>query len=172
MKYDYVAIYNKNAAFYNGHEKWKKALLLCNIALTYLFILAYAGLWIYAFLADGFFVKDYLKIFFVPALTLFTVSVLRVAIDRPRPYAKEGANITPLLKGKSEKGDSFPSRHIASATAISFAFLPYLPLLGALLLCGCLLLSYTRFAIGVHYPTDLIAGLILGSAIGSLVFIL
>lgn len=172
MKYDYVAIYNKNAAFYNGHERLKKGLLLCNLILTYLFVLAYAGLWVYAFFAEGFAVKDYLKIFFVPALTLFTVSVLRLAIDRPRPYAKDGANITPLLKGKAEKGDSFPSRHIASATAISFAFLPYLPVLGALLFCCTLLLSYTRFAVGVHYPSDLVAGLALGAACGAFAFIL
>ena len=172
MKYDYAAIYNKNAAFYNGHGRLKKALLLCNLLLTYLFLIAYAGLWVYALLKDELLVTDYAKFFFIPATSLLTVSVLRLAIDKPRPYSEKGAHIQPILRGKREQGHSFPSRHIASATAISFTFLPYLPAVGGVLLVCTLALAYTRFAVGVHYPSDLLAGIGVGGFFGIFVFFL
>lgn len=172
MNYDYATLYNKHAAFFKAHEKRERTLLICNAVFTYLFLFAYAGLWVYAFMKDGLLVTDYLTFFFVPVTTLLTVSVLRLAIDRPRPYSQNGANIDPILKGKREQGNSFPSRHIASATAISFVFLPYLPIVGGILLGCTLLLCYTRFAIGVHYPSDLLAGLGVGAFFGAFVFFL
>ena len=172
MKYDYVAFYNKNAAFFKANKKRESALLFSNALLTYLFLFAYAGLWVYALLKDGLLVVDYAKFFFIPATSLLTVSVLRLAIDKPRPYSEKGAHIQPILRGKREQGHSFPSRHIASATAISFTFLPYLPAVGGVLLVCTLALAYTRFAVGVHYPSDLAAGIGVGGFFGAFVFFL
>ena len=172
MNYDYATLYNQHAAFFKANKKRETALLVCNALLTYLFLFAYAGLWIFALLKDGLLVTDYAKFFFIPATSLLTVSVLRLAIDRPRPYSEQGARIDPILKGKREQGNSFPSRHIASATAISFTFLPYLPVIGGILLGCTLLLAYTRFAVGVHYPSDLAAGIGVGGFFGVFVFFL
>lgn len=171
MKYDYVTLYNKNAAFYNARPRAKKALILANALLTYGFFLAYALLWLYAFFQKEFAASDYVRLFFAPTLTLVAVTVFRWAIKRPRPYSKDGANVQPLVE-KEKDGDSCPSRHLACAAAIAVTFLPFFPLLGVglLLLCPCL--AYARFALGLHYPSDLLAGFGLGLLLGSITFFL
>ena len=112
---------------------------------------------------------DFVKIFCAPALTLLVVWVLRLAVERPRPYAENGAGITPL-KEKNTQSTSFPSRHVASAAVISMEFMPYLPAVGALLFLGTIALGYTRFALGWHYPSDLFVGFALGFVIGIVPF--
>lgn len=172
MKYDYVAIYNKSAAFYNAHPTAKRALKLGNTALTWLFFACYGILWLYALYVDPFETRDLVNILFVPLLTLLTVSVLRLAIHRARPYTEDGANITPFVEKKNVDYKSFPSRHLACATVISMAFLPFYPIAGGILLGLSILLGYIRFAVGLHYPSDLFAGASLGIALGSIIFLL
>ena len=41
MKYSYTALYEKNAAFYNARPRLKAALLYANVALTFIFFIAY-----------------------------------------------------------------------------------------------------------------------------------
>lgn len=170
MAYDYKQIYEKSAAFYNAHPKAKEALKIANAVLTFGFVFAYAALWIYG-LFNEFSPKDFAKIFALPVGALLLVSVLRMAIDKPRPYHKDGAGITPLVPRDEREQGSFPSRHLACAFVISAIFLPYLPLAGCIgMLLGCAL-GYARFALGLHYPSDLITGGILGLAIGCLIFV-
>ena len=170
MKYDYKTLYEKNAAFYNSHPKAKLALRIANTALTAVFIAAYAALWIY-----GLIVKldpyELLQIFFVPLFALLVVSVLRLAVDRERPYSAKGAGIVPLSSRKGRENDSFPSRHLACAAVISMTFLPYLPVAGGFMLAGSILLGYARFALGLHYPSDLLAGIAVGLICGVLIFV-
>ena len=172
MKYDYVALYNKNMAFYNAHPTAKRALKLGNIFLSWLFFACYGVLWLYVLYVEPLSAMEWIKLLFVPLLTLLTVSVMRLAIQRPRPYAEDGAGITPLVEKKKADDKSFPSRHLACAAVISMVFLPYYPIAGAFLLCGSLLLGYIRFALGLHYPSDLLAGWGLGVAFGSFIFLL
>jgi membrane-associated phospholipid phosphatase len=172
MKYDYVTLYNKSAAFYNAHPTAKRALKLGNTALTWLFFACYGILWLYALYVDPFETRDLVNILFVPLLTLLVVSVLRLAIHRARPYTEEGAGITPFVEKKHVDYKSFPSRHLACATVISMAFLPFYPIAGGILLGLSILLGYIRFAMGLHYPSDLLVGAGLGTILGSLIFLL
>ena len=172
MKYDYVTLYNKNLAFYNAHPTAKRAIKLGNIFLSLLFVVCYGILCLYAFHVTPFETMDLIKILFVPLLTLLTVSVVRLAVPRPRPYTEAGAEIIPLVEKKKSDDKSFPSRHLACATVISMVFLPYYPLAGGILLGLSALLGYIRFTLGLHYPSDLFAGAGLGVALGSLIFIL
>ena len=167
MKYNYSTIYNKNAEFLGAHPKTKQAVVLFNAIIPYLFGAAYLVLWLYGAFEAEFGAMDFLKIFCAPAVTLFVVCVLRYAIERARPYAEKGAQIVPLEENEGE-GFSFPSRHLASAAVISMAFMPYLPIVGALLLVLTLGLGYTRFALGWHYPSDLFVGFALGLVIGAI----
>lgn len=171
MKYDYKQLYEKNAAFYNARPAAKTALKIGNTVLTYAFVLAYLGLWIYGFI-KGLSPKDFTKIFAVPVGALLVVSAVRMAVDRPRPYSAQGAGIPPLTTREGREDDSFPSRHLTCAFVIGMTFLPYLPILGAVLLVGGCLLGYARFALGLHYPSDLVVGALIGIAVGSLIFIL
>ena len=170
MAYDYKQLYEKNAAFYESRPVAKTALRIGNTVCTYAFVLAYVGLWVYGFLGS-FTPKDFTKIFFVPVLALLVVSAIRMTVDRPRPYSKDGAGITPLISRDGRENDSFPSRHLTCAFVIAMTFLPYLTGLGVgLLVCG-LLLGYARFALGLHYPSDLIVGALVGIAVGALIFV-
>lgn len=67
---------------------------------------------------------------------------------------------------------SFPSGHSTESAALAFALALYPAYPSAILfsaICGllsllCLLVVYSRIAVGVHYVTDVIAGLCLGAA--------
>lgn len=172
MKYNYKQLYERSANFYNSKPKAKKLLYVLNSGLTVLFGLAYLALWVYAVLWGKFSIHDYIRITFVPALSLFLVSILRAVIVRPRPYSEKGDNVTPLKKRKGMDDDSFPSRHLACAAAIAVCFFPSLPLFGAMLLLLCVALGYVRFALGLHYPSDLLAGFAVGNIVAGLYFLL
>lgn len=165
MRYNYVNLYNKNAALFEARPKAKKLLLVLNTELTYLFFVAYALLFVYGATKGKFEPMDFVKVFCAPALALIIVSVLRLAIDRPRPYAEDGAGIIPLKEKEGDK-NSFPSRHLTSAAVIAAVILPYLPLEAAVLFALAFLLGYIRFSLGWHYPSDLFAGFILGLVVG------
>ena len=160
----YKKIYEKQAALYRAHPRAKKALLIANLGLTALFVLAYI-----AFCTVAFFVfakADILKIILIPLGCLVLVTVMRALIRRPRPYTDDGADIDPLLHKKHRDMLSFPSRHIASAFVVAVVFLPYCLWAGLTLLPLGLLLGYVRFALGLHYPTDLFGGMGLGLLCG------
>jgi membrane-associated phospholipid phosphatase len=145
----------------------KKAVLLFNKLVTYFFFAAYAMLIVYGATKGEFAPTDFVKVFCTPALSLIIVSVLRLAIDRPRPYNEDGAGIVPLQQKEGDR-NSFPSRHLTSAAVIAATFFPYLPAILALLFVFAVGLGYARFAIGWHYPSDLFAGFVLGFFVGIL----
>ena len=165
MKYNYKSIYNQNATFFERRPLLKKALIIFNQYVACFFVLAYGLLWLYGITDGKFGAKDFLKIFCVPALAFIIVSAMRYMIDRPRPFAQNGAGITPLKK-KQNSSNSFPSRHVTCAAVIAMSFLPYIPAVSALLFLLTMALGYSRFTLGWHYPSDLLAGLALGLFIG------
>ena len=171
MNYRYQDLYEKNAAFFHARPTLKRALKYADIALTLFFVFAYAALWIYA-LSEELSATKFLPIVFVPMLGAFVVAILRIAIDRPRPYAPNGAGIVPLVEKKGTDGNSFPSRHLTCAFVIATTFLPYIPVAGILLYLLGLCLGYVRFALGWHYPSDLLGGAAIGALVGCLVFFL
>lgn len=102
---------------------------------------------------------------FVPALTVpaaaFLVgSAVRAGIDRPRPYVTLGYQ--PLFP-KKDTGRSMPSRHCVSAAAIAVAAAYCAPPLGVVLAVLAVLIAVSRVVIGVHYISDVLAGLAFGS---------
>ena len=170
MRYSYSALYEKNAAYFNARPHLKKGLYVCNLALTLGFFLAY-GAFVLCAIALEYPAEDLMRILGAPALCLFLVSLLRLAIHRPRPYSKAGANIEPLYQKKGDDTHSFPSRHIACAFVIAITLLPYSVGAGICSMVLGLVLAYVRFALGVHYPTDLLGGAVLGSLCGILAFV-
>ncbi len=167
----YLSLYEKNRKFLAGKPKLQRAVLLFNAYLPLLFVVAYPLLWLYGFLGDRFAPTDFVKLFCLPVSALLLVSVLQIAVARPRPYEEEGAGISPLQEKKS-RGNSLPSRHLACGSVIAVCALPHLPIVGGFLLVCALALGYLRFAVGWHYPSDLIVGFLLGAGIGFLTFIL
>lgn len=101
--------------------------------------------------------------------------ILKVFIDRPRPWVQGDFDFITLDYVKqrlvSIPGDSsFPSGHTASSFAAAFALLPALPkkkkgwFIPAIILA--VLIAASRIYVCVHYPSDVFAGLIIGTLIG------
>ena len=59
----------------------------------------------------------------VPLAGFIVVSVIRILVNRPRPYEK--FQIRPVIP-KDTMGHSWPSRHVFSAAVIAFTFFPFL----------------------------------------------
>ena len=171
MAYSYKKLYEKSAAYFEARPKAKQALPVLDKLLTGAFGIAYIGLWLYAVFLGAFSPRDYIRIAFIPLLTLFLVSVLRTMIARPRPYSEKGAGITPLKTRKGKEEDSFPSRHLACAMAIALCFFPSLPIVGGGLTVLVLVLAWVRFALGLQYPSDLLAGGAVGSIVAGLYYL-
>jgi len=84
---------------------------------------------------------------------------------RERPFG-ELAGVEALVPHTSRR--SFPSRHVASALAMAAIGGQAHPRLGMAMAAVAWLLGLSRVAAGLHYPSDVIAGAVLGSAIGRL----
>lgn len=172
MKYNYLSLYNANKAFLDKRPLLKRAVVLFNTFLTAFISVCYAFFCLYALTGDTLDAKVKTALLFVPALAFLIVTVLRLAIERPRPYSENGAHIQPIIKKYRADKKSFPSRHMACAAVIAVTFLRFLPWVGILLLACSFILAYTRFALGLHYPSDLLVGEGVGLMIGCLIFIL
>ena len=96
----------------------------------------------------------------VPAAAFVVGTALRAAIDRPRPYVTLG--YTPLFP-KKDTGCSMPSRHCFSAAAIAVAAWGCSVPLGIVLGVLAVVIALSRVLTGVHYISDVVAGLAFGS---------
>ncbi len=106
---------------------------------------------------------ELLRTMAVPAVGFLSVTLLRAAINAPRPY--EALGIPPLCP-KDTQGKSFPSRHAACAAVIAVTAWRVLPPLGAVLGVIAVLIALSRVLSGVHFLRDVVWGLILGGGIG------
>lgn len=109
------------------------------------------------------------RVLLVPAAAFGAVTVMRRIWNRPRPY--ETMDIEPLI-AREKKGQSFPSRHVASVTIIAFAFWYVFPPLGIVLSAVALLISVIRPLAGIHFPRDVAAGIVFSLALGVVGFLL
>lgn len=109
----------------------------------------------------------FIKVLTIPAVTFLAVTVMRILINRPRPYEKY--SFTPVFP-KDTKGKSFPSRHTASAFIISYAFLYICPVLGVISMVISAFLSLLRPVVGVHYVSDILGGFLVSSLLGIVFF--
>ncbi len=100
----------------------------------------------------------------VPAAAFCSGTLLRAAIDRPRPYAALG--FVPLFP-KAVQGQSMPSRHCFCAAAIAVAAAAVSAPLGAFAAVLAVLIAAGRVLAGVHWPSDVLAGLAFGAAVGT-----
>ena len=63
------------------------------------------------------------------------------------------------------KSHSFPSGHAASGFAFATGVASEAPLAGGLLTALAALVAYSRVHTGVHYPSDVVAGAVIGAAL-------
>ena len=82
---------------------------------------------------------------------------------RWRPYLKY-PEIKPI--GRKFSDSSFPSSHMATTVAMLFFIISIYPALWPLAGFLILLMAYARLYQGMHYPSDILAGIILGVIYG------
>ena len=101
------------------------------------------------------------------AVAMLGNQVISRAWDRPRPYETHPAS-DHLLSAPSPD-PSFPSDHAAAAFAIAFAVLAFSRRGGLVFLAAATLIGLSRIALGMHYPSDVVAGALVGWAAAMLV---
>jgi undecaprenyl-diphosphatase len=94
-------------------------------------------------------------------LALLVAQVVARVVDRPRPFVTHPDQVH--LFAKHAADPSFPSDHATAAFAIAVALLLRDRRLGIGALALATVLAIGRVAIGVHYPTDVIGGAVLGA---------
>lgn len=103
------------------------------------------------------------KVLLIPAAVFAIVTIVRKLIDARRPY--EMLEISPLIS-KEKKGQSFPSRHVSAAFILALAFWYISAPLGAIVTAMAVLIAVIRPLAGIHFPRDVIAGVLLSLALG------
>ena len=108
-----------------------------------------------------------LHMILVGAVCSTTYALLKRGTSRARPYQvvpSVAAGATPL------DAFSFPSGHTLHAVAFTIVALAYYPALAPILGPFTLLTAASRVVLGLHYPSDVLAGAALGAGIGGASF--
>lgn len=88
---------------------------------------------------------------------------------RPRPYE---VRQDIYLTGKPLDKFSFPSGHTLHAVVFGLVALAYYPVLAVVIVPFILMVGLSRVVLGLHYPSDVLAGAAIGFAIASVSFVI
>ena len=99
------------------------------------------------------------------AVCLALYKWLKARTTRSRPCARNRA-IQPRVAPLDEY--SFPSGHTLHAVSFTLIAVYYYPALGWLLLPFATLVALSRIVLGLHYPSDVLAGALLGAGLALL----
>ncbi|MFA5914573.1 MAG: phosphatase PAP2 family protein [Burkholderiales bacterium] len=102
------------------------------------------------------------------AIGLAIYKLLKSKTTRPRPYqVLRGiqAGIAPL------DAFSFPSGHTLHAVAFTTVAVFHVPALAPLLVLFTLLVAVSRVVLGLHYPSDVLAGAAIGAGVAHAVLL-
>jgi membrane-associated phospholipid phosphatase len=107
--------------------------------------------------------KGFFRAMKIVLATLVANTVVKQIVRRARPVLEEELPaLTPVLSGRS-----YPSAHsstsFAGARALSAAGMPAAPLYAV-----AVAMALSRPYLGVHYPSDIVAGALVGDAMGRL----
>ena len=114
--------------------------------------------------------KHKLHVFLVATISAVTArfgvtEIIRSFYNRPRPF------ITHHLRQLIQENDwSFPSGHSAFFFAAAVAIYLYNKKWGAWFFVVALLMNISRVIAGVHYPSDIIGGAVIGAVAAYIIF--
>lgn len=103
--------------------------------------------------------------------TAIATAGLKYAIRRPRPYQQHPGELVPLTNPPSP---SFPSGHTSfafcAATSLSLCYPRWYVAAPAMLWASAV--GFSRMYLGVHYPSDVLAGAVIGAAGAYITFLI
>jgi undecaprenyl-diphosphatase len=99
---------------------------------------------------------------FSALLALGAAQIIAHLWERPRPYIAHPGDAHLFIAASHDP--SFPSDHATAAFAIAVALLLRHRKAGIVAIVMAVTLSVARVAVGTHYPGDVLAGALLGSA--------
>lgn len=147
-------------------HKWK------SVDFVAIFFGQYAGYALLIFLFCLSFWSNRIELFIMPLLAGIAGRLINECVyffyKRPRPSEIE--KIVPLIKNPDHP--SFPSSHsaffFAVATMVAFFSLP----LGLIFLLVTLLVVFSRIVCGVHWPLDILIGIVVGCMSAFIIYML
>jgi undecaprenyl-diphosphatase len=103
------------------------------------------------------------------ALGIMIYKALKVRTSRPRPY-----RVVPAVIAAAMPLDefSFPSGHTLHAVSMTLIATASYPGLSPVLFPLAILIGASRPILGLHYPSDVLAGAAIGAAIASALMVL
>lgn len=93
-------------------------------------------------------------------IAVILVKIIHIFILEPRPFVAN--DIDPLISHKADT--SFPSRHTTLMATVVFAYTFYKSKWSTLFLTLMLWVGLSRVYVGVHYPLDIVGGIIVGAS--------
>lgn len=111
----------------------------------------------------------YIGILALGAIVLSTIlgeGILKNIIQRPRPYT-DFPSILLLVDQSSSY--SFPSGHTITSFAAAYVLSRYLNKFAPLIWLLAMTIAFSRLYLFLHYPSDIIAGIVLGLLCGKII---
>ena len=99
------------------------------------------------------------------AFGLLLYKLLKTRLVRERPYVLHAGIdcvVAPLDRY------SFPSGHTLHAVLFTTIAVAWVPMLGLILIPLAVLIALSRVILGLHYPSDVLVGALIGGALGRL----
>jgi len=111
---------------------------------------------------NGYIVSIHMAV--VALVCLLIYKVLKNNLVRERPFIKWDT-----IRNGTAPLDlySFPSGHTLHAVAFTIVAVTYYPMLGILLIPFTVLIALSRVILGLHYPTDVLVGTVIGACIAA-----
>lgn len=150
-------------SYINKHEYLKKIIIGLDKHLPKAVIVLFYGTILYLFIKSD---NRFFYVALIPLITFLAATAVRRFLNHTRPF--EDFNFEPLRP--HPKGCSCPSRHATSTAVIAMSLFYINPLEGAIVALISLVVSATRVLTGVHYPRDVILGLLVGYISGYIGF--
>ncbi len=126
--------------------------------------------WLYALIAGALLAynKNEYMSFFTSSILAFSIelplySFLKKKFKRNRPQNYIHGFVAKIIPSDEF---SFPSGHTAAAFVMATILSLYFPFLSLLFVTWALLIGFSRILLGVHFPGDILAGMILGISCG------